>query len=112
LPGRIPLAVALELGLTGEPITADRAYELGLVNQVVSRERVLATALALAQQISRNGPLAVAVTKKLMRVAHDEGVAATRQMQKTEVERIFSSDDAQEGARAFAEKREPRWTGR
>jgi enoyl-CoA hydratase len=104
LSDRIPLAVALEMGLTGEPVTAARAYEIGLVNRVVPAEQVLAKALGLAQQIAANAPLAVGVTKKLMR--------ERRWGEPAEVEKVFRSADAAEGARAFAERRAPVWSGK
>ncbi|WP_255267921.1 enoyl-CoA hydratase-related protein [Actinomadura madurae] len=78
LPGRIPLGIALELGLTGDLIDAARAYELGLVNRVVPAEDVLDTALDVAKRIGENGPLGVLATKKLMRVAFTDSVAAPR----------------------------------
>lgn len=108
LPRRVPLALALELALTGETVDAARVLELGLVNRVVPGEQVLAEALALADIIARNGPLALRVTKELMLAqargaSRDEIAAATGP--------VFASADAKEGATAFAEKREPRWTG-
>lgn len=109
LPRRIPLQVALEMGLTGEPISAARALELGLVNRVVPAAEVLDGALALAALINANGPLAVRATKQLMleEIGADNGAHV---MQVTGP--VFASDDAKEGARAFAEKRAPQWTGR
>jgi enoyl-CoA hydratase len=104
LADRIPLAVALEMGLTGEPVTASRAADIGLVNRVVPADAVRAEALALAERIARNGPLGVAMTKKLMR--------SRRWAQPDEIESVFRSADATEGARAFAERRAPVWTGR
>ena len=104
LADRIPLAIALEMGLTGEPVTAARAQEIGLVNRVVPADRVLAEARAMAQQIAANGPLGVAMTKKLMR--------ERRWGEPAEVEQVFRSADAVEGARAFAERRPPVWTGK
>ncbi|WP_236791958.1 enoyl-CoA hydratase-related protein [Amycolatopsis sp. GM8] len=112
LPGRIPLGIALELGLTGDLIDAARAYELGLVNRVVPAEEVLDAALEVAKRIGENGPLGVLATKKLMRVAFTDGVAAARSAQESEHAKVFQSEDAIEGARAFAEKREPQWKGR
>jgi enoyl-CoA hydratase len=103
LADRIPLAVALEMGLTGEPVTAARAREIGLVNRVVPAGQVLDEALALAEQVAANAPLAVAVTKKLMR--------ERRWGESAEVEAVFRSADAAEGARAFAERRPPVWSG-
>jgi enoyl-CoA hydratase len=103
LPDRVPLAVALEMGLTGEPITAARAREVGLVNRVVSVGQVLDEARALAQQIAGNAPLGVVATKRLMR--------EHRWAEPAEVETVFRSADAVEGARAFAERRPPVWSG-
>jgi len=107
---RIPLAVALELTLTGDPIDASRAFALGLVNEVVPAAEVLEAALRLAERIARNGPLAIRATKELVRTAatnpekaralHDEWQAT-----------VFASDDAKEGSLAFIEKRSPVWTG-
>ena len=108
---RIPLAVALELTLTGDPIDATRAAALGLINLVVPAEQVLDSAVALAERIARNGPLAVRVTKEIVRTASTDldkarGLAAEWQP------KVFGSEDAKEGATAFIEKREPVWTGR
>jgi enoyl-CoA hydratase/carnithine racemase len=111
LPKRIPLAIATELAITGDPIDAARAYELGLVNRVVPAERVLDEALALAARIAQNGPLAVRNSLTMVREAVDlpEEEAWARS---TELALgVFSSKDAIEGATAFAEKRAPRWTG-
>jgi enoyl-CoA hydratase len=109
LSNRIPVAVALELGLTGDPITAARALELGLVNRVVPGEQVLDEALALAARVARNGPIALRFTKRVMWRSKpgDDWNALW-----AETGEVFDSEDALEGARAFAERREPRWTGR
>jgi enoyl-CoA hydratase len=106
---RIPLPLALEIGLTGEYIDAERAYALGIVNRVVPASDLLPVALELAQKIAANGPLGVQLTKKLMRraVTGTEAMATPQETQS-----VFGSDDAREGAMAFLEKREPRWTGR
>lgn len=108
LPTRIPLQVALEMGLTGEPISAQRALELGLINRVVPAAEVLSAALQLAALINANGPLAVQATKKLMRA--ETGPAITDLIREVAAP-VFASNDAKEGATAFAEKRAPIWTG-
>ncbi len=109
LPRRIPLAVALEMGMTGEPISAQRALDLGLVNRVVPPEALLDEALALAERVSKSGPLAVAAVKRLMW----EAAPRTDLDYIAEVIKpVFGSQDALEGATAFAERREPEWHGR
>lgn len=108
LPRRIPIAVALELGLTGELIDAERARDLGLVNRVVPAADVLSAALELAQAVAANGPLAVQVTKRLM---YDELGTANSELAAELTTAVFNSADAIEGATAFAEKRAPNWTG-
>jgi enoyl-CoA hydratase len=106
---RIPIARALELVLTGDPITATEALDLGLVNRVVPAERLLDEALELAARIARNGPVALRFAKRVMWRAKpgDDWDALW-----AETGEVFESEDAVEGARAFAERREPRWTGR
>ena len=111
LATRIPLAIALELTLTGDTIDAERAYALGLVNQVVPPDQVLDAGIAMAERIARNGPLALQATKELVRLAAvDAAKAAERQAEWQP--KVFNSDDAKEGATAFVEKREPVWSGR
>jgi enoyl-CoA hydratase len=112
LPARIPLAIALELGLTGDFIDAVKAERLGLVNRVVPAADVVTAALELAARISENGPLGVILTKKLMRTVAEHGVDAARQQATEGHASVFKSEDALEGARAFAEKRTPNWKGR
>jgi enoyl-CoA hydratase/carnithine racemase len=108
---RIPLGLALELTLTGDLVDAARAYELGLVNRVVPPAEVLDTAIGLAERIAANGPLGVAACKELVRLAaSDPGRARGRERELSAS--VFASADAQEGARAFVEKRAPVWTGR
>lgn len=111
LPRRLPRAIALELLLTGAPLTAERAERYGLVNRVVPDGQALDAALELAAGIAGNAPLAVAAAKSLAVDSADwpEAELFTRQAHYTEA--VFASADAQEGARAFAEQRAPRWTG-
>jgi len=108
---RLPLSLALEVTLTGELIDAQRAAAWGLVNRVVPATQLLETAIALADVIAANGPLAVRTTKDLVRrsVLDDpkRGWATPE-----ELHAVFASEDAREGAKAFLEKRPPKWTGR
>ncbi|OMC33121.1 enoyl-CoA hydratase [Mycolicibacterium fortuitum] len=111
LPRRIPSAVAMELILTGDAISAAEAKSLGLVNRVVADGRALAAAVDLAGRIAANGPLAVAGAKRLVydSAAHDIDTAFDLQSEVTGV--VRASNDAKEGAAAFVEKRAPQWTG-
>jgi enoyl-CoA hydratase len=108
---RIPLAIALEMALTGEVIDAARAHEIGLVNSVVTPGDVLSKAIEMADRIAANSPLGVAATKELVRLSvTDRSLARTRQAEWQAL--VFNSEDAKEGARAFVEKRPPSWKGR
>jgi enoyl-CoA hydratase len=111
LPKRVPLALATELAITGDPIDAGRALQLGLVNQVVPTEAVLDAALTLAGRIAVNGPLAVRNTLKMVREASDLTEAEAWPRNYELAVEVFASKDSIEGATAFAEKREPKWTG-
>ncbi len=111
LPKRIPTALALELALTGEAISAARAYEIGLVNRVVPAERLMEEALALAGVIADNAPLAVRASKRIMKEAGELPDAQGWEVNNARFSEVFSSKDAMEGSIAFAEKRKPNWTG-
>ena len=111
LPRRVPLALALEMGLTGDSIEAPRAAALGLVNRVVAKDDVVDTAVALAEVIAANAPLALRVTKEVM-LESSSVDPDQRQGFGERMGAVFASEDAREGAVAFAEKRAPRWVGR
>ena len=110
IPRQIPWALAMELLLTGDPIDARRAYEIGLVNRVVPADELMPTALKLAARICKNGPLAVRTSKQI--AVRSLGLEAGFVLEKALAAKVFASDDAKEGPRAFGEKREPRFTGR
>jgi enoyl-CoA hydratase len=112
LPKRIPLAVAYEMALTAEPIDAHRAYELGLVNRVVPGEKVLDEAVALAERIAKNAPLAVRTSKYVMKKSRELSEEECWLLNTEAFGIIGRSSDAMEGAVAFAEKREPNWQGK
>jgi len=108
---RIPLAIALELTLTGDTIDAHRALSLGLINQVVAPGDVLEAAVALAERIARNGPLALQATKELVWTASTD-LEKARTLAAEWQPKVFGSEDAKEGATAFIQKRDPVWKGR
>jgi enoyl-CoA hydratase len=112
LPRRVPHAVALELLLTGEPFDAERAAAVGLVNRVVDEGAAVDAAVELAALIAANGPLAVAATKQIAAGSADWSVEEGWARQDEIVRPVFTSEDAREGAAAFAERRQPVWRGR
>ncbi len=111
LSTRVPLALAMELALTGDLVSAEVARSMGVVNRVTAAEELHATALALAGRVAANGPLGVQLTKRLLRAAVAQGPAAGMATP-AEQAAIFASADASEGSQAFLEKRDPVWTGR
>ena len=111
LPRRIPYQKALELALTGDSFTAEQAAQWGFVNVLTEPGEALAGALALAERITANGPLAVAVTKEVIAKSADWSAEEMWKKQLELISPVFASKDAMEGATAFAEKRKPNWTG-
>lgn len=111
LPDLIPPKIAMELALTGDFIDATRAYELGLVNRVVDGS-ALDAAKELAARINENGPLAVRVSKQIVDQSRGWNLEERWDEQAKLLPKVFMSEDAREGAAAFAEKRKPNWKGK
>jgi enoyl-CoA hydratase len=112
LPRTLPRNIAMEMALTGDLILAERAQELGLVNRLAEPGGVLDAALELADTIAANGPLAVAATKRILVESVDWPEAEFFARQEAIAAPVRDSEDAREGATAFAEKRAPVWRGR
>ncbi len=112
LPRVLPRTVALELALTGEPIEAERGFELGMVNRLAEPGQAVAVALELAETIAANGPLALTATKRILSESVDWPDSEFFARQGEIAGPVMSSADAQEGAKAFAERRAPVWQGR
>ncbi len=112
LPSRVGYAKAMEMAITGDNITAEEGLQYGLISEVTEPGKALEAAVALAERVAQNAPLAVAASKKLVKAAsqgYDE--AELWKMQAELQGPVFTSNDAKEGPRAFAEKRAPEWTG-
>jgi enoyl-CoA hydratase len=112
LPRLLPRTIAMELALTGEPISAERAHQLGMVNRLAEPGEALEAALELAAEITPNAPLALAASKRILVESVDWPESEFWARQAEIVGPVMASEDAREGARAFAEKRAPVWRGR
>jgi enoyl-CoA hydratase len=112
LPRRIPYHLAMELALTGDPIDAERAHQLGLVNRLAEPGGALDAALELAGEIVKNGPLALIASKEIVQGSRDWTEEESWEKQGPIAGPVMGSEDAREGAIAFAEKRDPIWKGR
>ena len=112
LPQRIPYHLAMELALTGDPIDAERGYELGIVNRLAEPGGAVDAALELAGELARNGPLALKASKRIVQSADDWTESEAWEKQGEIAGPVMASEDAREGAIAFAEKRDPVWRGK
>jgi enoyl-CoA hydratase len=112
MPRRMPYHVVMELALTGDPLPAERFHEFGLVNRLVEPGTAVDEALALAEAIARNAPLALMATKQILQEQFDWQSTEMWDRQGAISGPVFASEDAKEGSAAFKEKREPVWKGR
>ncbi|HAQ24164.1 MAG TPA: enoyl-CoA hydratase, partial [Acidimicrobiaceae bacterium] len=111
LPSRVGYATAMEMAVTGDPISSEEAADKGLVSRLTAEGEALSEAIALAERIARNAPLAVAASKALVRATQGATEQELWEAQKPFMKSVWGSSDAKEGPRAFAEKRPPEWTG-
>lgn len=113
---QLPMKIGMEMLLTGEPITAQRAYELGLVNKVVAADALMEAAMDLARRIVGNAPLSIRASKRIAKGMDADGRFPLEEVKwdrsRREGAAVIASEDAREGPRAFAERRKPEWKGR
>ena len=108
----LPQRVMMEMVLTGRALSAQRAYELGLVNRLAEPAQLMQVALELAGEINEGAPLSVRAARDMVRLSTEMGRSAALLASRHASELAYCSEDAQEGPRAFAEKRKPEWRGR
>jgi enoyl-CoA hydratase len=111
LPSRVGYGRAMEMAITGDPITAEEAAELGLVSRLADKGEAVDVAMVLAERIAKNAPLAVAASKQLVKATQGVTEAEFWAIQGPLQGSVFKSNDAKEGPKSFAEKRAPEWTG-
>jgi enoyl-CoA hydratase len=111
LPSRVGYGKAMEMAITADPITAEEAFQYGLVVRLAEPGAAVTTAMELAERVARNAPLAVAASKQLVAKAPGATEDEFWELQKQHYASVFGSNDSKEGPRAFAEKRPPEWTG-
>ena len=112
LPKMIPLSAVLELVMTAQPITAQRAYDIGFVNKVVPGDQLMEEAVLLAEQIAENAPLAVQYFKELAYRGLNMSTQDISSLTYHMYDQLLTTEDSKEGPLAFAEKRKPQWKGR
>ncbi len=112
LPRRMPYHVVMELALTGDPLPAERFHEFGVVNRLAEPGSAVDVAIELAERLAKNGPLALAASKRILQEQFDWSSADMWDKQGAISGPVFASEDAKEGANAFKEKRDPVWQGR
>ena len=112
LPRHLPQSIVTEMALTGEPLSARAALDHGLLVRLCERGQALDTAMELAVAIARNAPLGVEAAKRMLQLGPVTSEDEAWPVQRALVDAVFHSEDAQEGARAFAERRPPQWVGR
>jgi len=111
LPRVLPYGRAMKMALTGEPITAEDAYQLGMVAELCEKGEALDTALDIAARIAKNAPLGLIASKEMIREMQGRTEKEFWSNQQAQVDLVFNSEDGKEGATAFAEKRAPNWKG-
>jgi enoyl-CoA hydratase len=111
LPSRVGFGKAMEMAITADPITAEEGADYGLIARLTEPGGAVESALALAERVARNAPLAVAASKQLIRAAVAVSEDEFWTLQDSFIGHVFVSNDAKEGPKAFAEKRPPEWTG-
>jgi acetyl-CoA C-acetyltransferase len=112
LPRKIPPALAAEIAFTGEPVTAERLYVLGLVNRICDAGRTLAIAMTLAEKVAAAAPLSIEATKRVLALCNTLAESESWEQQEIEFAPVRASQDTQEGLKAFLEKRAPVWRGK